>query len=129
MQATTTGAHRELIAGLLVDHSARGLALRGRPVTHPEIIEVRSATEAAILDCVDQDTGRGLFDAATGERLPDVPVVRDGQRDLTSAVVVSVVAPLMCHCEADRAPDAIALGVTTALVAVGPRGGTRWCRW
>ncbi|MEZ5230269.1 MAG: hypothetical protein R2710_27475 [Acidimicrobiales bacterium] len=61
---------------------------RGRPTTHPEIIEVRSATEIAILDCSEQDTGRGLFVVETGERLDDIPTVRDGQRDLTSAVMV-----------------------------------------
>lgn len=85
---TMAGAHLELIEGLLVDHADRGLALRGRPTTHPEIIEVRSATEVAILDCSEQDTGRGLFVVETGERLDDIPAVSDGQRDLTSAVMV-----------------------------------------
>lgn len=85
---TMTGAHLELIEGLLVDHANRGLALRGRAVTHPEVIEVRSATELAILDCSEQDTGRGLFVVASGERLSDVATVREGQRDLTSAVMV-----------------------------------------
>ncbi|MCP3858925.1 MAG: hypothetical protein GY704_04675, partial [Phycisphaeraceae bacterium] len=78
----------ELINGLLTDHADRGLALRGRATTHPEIIEVRSATEVAILDCSDQDPGRGLFVVETGERLSDIPAVRDGQRDLTSAVML-----------------------------------------
>lgn len=85
---TMTGAHLELIQGLLADHAERGLALRGRAATHPEVIEVRSATEVAILDCSEQDTGRGLFDAESGERLSDIPRVREGQMDLTSAVMV-----------------------------------------
>ena len=85
---TMTGVHLELIEGLLVDHANRGLALRGRAATHPEVIEVRSATEVAILDCGEQDTGRGLFVVASGERLSDIALVREGQRDLTSAVMV-----------------------------------------
>lgn len=85
---TMTGAQLDLIAGLLADHANRGLALRGRATTHPEIIEVRSATEVAILDCSEQDPGRGLFVIETGERLDDIPAVRDGQLDLTSAVMV-----------------------------------------
>ena len=85
---TMTGAHLDLVSGLLADHADRGLALRGRPRTHPEIIEVRSATEVVVLDCVEQDPGRGVFVLETGERLDDIPVVRDGQRDLTSAVMV-----------------------------------------
>ncbi len=88
VQQTMAGAYLELIEGLLIDHATRGLALRGRPITHPELIEVRSATEVAILDCRNQDTGRGLFDIESGERLGDIPVVREGQRDLGSAVMV-----------------------------------------
>lgn len=85
---TMSGAHLELIQGLLADHAERGLALRGRAATHPEVIEVRSATEVAILDCSEQDPGRGLFDAESGDRLSDIPAVREGQLDLTSAVMV-----------------------------------------
>ena len=87
---TMAGDHLTLIEGLLMDHADRGLALRGRAETHPEVIEVRSATEIAILDCATQDPGRGLFVIETGERLDDIPVVREGQRDLTSAVMVLI---------------------------------------
>lgn len=85
---TMAGAHLDLVSRLLADHADRGLALRGRPRTHPEIIEVRSATEVVVLDCVEQDPGRGVFVVETGERLGDIPDVRDGQRDLSSAVMV-----------------------------------------
>lgn len=87
VEQTMTGIHLDLISGLLVDHEANGLELRGRAETRPEIVEVRSATEVAILDCAIQDPDRGLYDA-TGERLADIPPVRDGQTDLTSAVMI-----------------------------------------
>ena len=85
---TMTGIHLDLIAGLVVDHEQQGLVLRGRAETRPEVVEVRSATEIAILDCSIQDVGRGLFDGATGDRLPDIPTVSEGQTDLTSAVMI-----------------------------------------
>jgi len=84
---TTTGDQRALIRGLLEDHQARRLVLRGRPETHPEIIEVRSPTELVILDCQLQDPERGLFVAATGERLPNIAPIREDQRDIVSAVM------------------------------------------
>lgn len=79
---------RGFIVELLEAHRARGVALRGQPTTHPEIIEVRSPTELVILSCLEPDPDYGLYDVATGERLPDEPVVREGQRDLQSAVLV-----------------------------------------
>lgn len=85
---TTTGIHLDLLEGLLVDHEDQGLVLRGRAQTRPEVVEVRSATEIAILDCALQDPGRGLYDAETGERLLDIPAVAEGQTDLTSAVMI-----------------------------------------
>ncbi|MDH3571621.1 MAG: hypothetical protein OER89_15730, partial [Gemmatimonadota bacterium] len=78
---TATGAHYDLIFELLVDHEARGLELRGRPETHPEVFEYRSPTEVVIVDCQLTDPERGLFVTATGERLPDVAPIVPGQRD------------------------------------------------
>jgi hypothetical protein len=76
------------IRDLLVEHRDRGVALRGRQTSHPEIIEVRSATDVAILDCHDQDPERGVFDLETGERLDDIAPIDEGQRDLHSAVML-----------------------------------------
>jgi hypothetical protein len=79
---------REFIVELLEEHQARDVALRGQPTTHPEVIEVRSPTELVILSCSEPAPGYGLYDVATGERLPDEPVTREGQRDLQSAVMI-----------------------------------------
>jgi len=79
---------KSLIVGLLTDHKQRGVALRGRPVLHPEVIEVRSPTELVILSCSEADPAYGLYDLDSGKRLPDEPPVRKGQRDLESAVMV-----------------------------------------
>ena len=76
------------IVGLLEQHEIQGVALRGQPTTHAEVIEVRSPTELVLLSCSEPDPNYGLFDVDTGERLPDEPLVRDGQRDLQSAVMV-----------------------------------------
>jgi len=76
------------IVGLLEEHEARGVALRGQPTTHPEVIEVRSPTELVILSCLEPNPDYGLYDLDTGERLPDEQPVREGQRDLESAVMV-----------------------------------------
>ena len=79
---------RSLVVDLLDDYEARGAALRGEPTTHPEVIEVRSATELVILDCNEPDIDYGVYDLETGERLADEPAVREGQRNLRSAVMV-----------------------------------------
>ena len=79
---------RSLIVDLLGDHQARGVALRGRPVLHPEVIEVRSPTELVILSCMEPATEYGVYDIESGERLDDVAPVRNGQRNLESAVMV-----------------------------------------
>ncbi|MEX1004166.1 MAG: hypothetical protein WD156_02200, partial [Acidimicrobiia bacterium] len=76
-----------LIVELLGDHATRGAALRGQPTLHPEVIEVRSPTEVVILNCLEPAVDYGLYDVATGERLDDVPAVRNGQRNLESAVM------------------------------------------
>ena len=77
-----------LMVDLIAEHETRGAALRGRPTTHPEVIEVRGPTELVILSCVEPDPAYGLYDLDTGARLGDVPVVREGQRNLESAVMV-----------------------------------------
>jgi hypothetical protein len=77
-----------LVVALLSDHEARGAALRGRPSLHPEVIEVRSPTEVVILSCLEPSPEYGLYDIDTGERLDDVPAVRDGQKNLESAVMI-----------------------------------------
>ena len=76
------------VISLLEEHEARGVAFRTSPITHAEVIEVRSATELVILDCYEPDPADGLYDLATGERLPDEPTIREGQRNLRSAVMV-----------------------------------------
>jgi hypothetical protein len=78
------------IVGLLEEHAARGVALRGRPQLHPEVIEVRGLDELVILSCSEPHPDYGVYDLDTGERLPDEPPVRPGQRDLQSAVMVLV---------------------------------------
>ena len=79
---------KSFIVDLVKEHEAKGVALRGRPATHPEVIEVRSPTELVILDCFEPAHDFGLYDLDTGERIPgDVPV-REGQRNLRSAVMV-----------------------------------------
>lgn len=88
VRQTLTGEQLVLVESLLADHAERGLALRGRAEDHPEVIEVRSPTEVAILDCMAQDPTRGLYEVATGERLGDIPPIVEGQLDLTSAVMV-----------------------------------------
>jgi hypothetical protein len=83
-----TEPQKSFIVGLLEEHQDRGVALRGQPTIHPEVVEVRSPTEVVILSCSEPDPAYGLYDVETGERLPDEPAVRDGQRDLQSAVMV-----------------------------------------
>ena len=83
-----TDPQKSFIVGLLEEHQSQGIALRGQPTTHPEVIEVRSPTEVVILSCSEPDPSYGLYDIGTGERLPDEPPVQDGQRDLQSAVMV-----------------------------------------
>jgi len=79
---------RGFIVGLLEEHQTSGVALRGQPATHPEVIEVRSPTELVILSCNQPNPDFGLYDVVTGERLPDEPLIREGQRDLQSAVMI-----------------------------------------
>jgi hypothetical protein len=79
---------KSFIVGILEDHKIRGVALRGQPTTHAEVIEVRSPTEVVILDCLEPALDFGLYDLATKERLPDEPPIREGQRNLRSAVMV-----------------------------------------
>jgi hypothetical protein len=73
---------------LLAEHAERGVALRSDPTTHPEVVEMRSPSELVILDCYEPGPDDGVYDLETGERLPDEPEVRSGQRNLRSAVMV-----------------------------------------
>lgn len=75
------------VRDLLEEYATRGAALRGRPTTHPEVVEVRGSDELVILSCIEPHPEYGLFDLDTDERLPDEPVVESGQRDLESAVM------------------------------------------
>lgn len=77
-----------VVVELLTEHQERGAALRGQPTLHPEVIEVRSPTEVVILSCLEPDPEYGLYDVDSGERLDDVPPVREGQTNLESAVMV-----------------------------------------
>jgi hypothetical protein len=79
---------RGFIVGLLEEHAARGVALRGQPTTHQEVIEVRSPSELVILSCLEPDPDYGLYDLDTNQRLAEEPAVKEGQRDLESAVMV-----------------------------------------
>ena len=79
---------RTFIVDLLEEHVDRGAALRGHPQTHPEVVEVLGGNQLVILDCFEPSLDFGLYDLETGERLPDEPPVRDGQRNLRSAVMV-----------------------------------------
>ncbi len=79
---------KSFIVGLLQEHQSQGVALRGQPNVHPEVIEVRSPTELVILSCSEPDPNFGLYALASGDRLPDEAAVREGQRDLQSAVMV-----------------------------------------
>lgn len=79
---------KTVITDLLVDHQARGVALRGPPVLHSEVIEVRSPGELVILSCLEPAPDYGVYDVDSAERLDDVPSVRSGQRNLESAVMV-----------------------------------------
>ncbi len=54
---------KSFIVGLLQEHQSRGVALRGQPTVHPEVIEVRSPTEVVILSCSEPDPEYGLYDA------------------------------------------------------------------
>jgi hypothetical protein len=84
---TSTDPQRTFNRDLLAGYRDRGAALRGRPQTHPEIIDVRSPQEVVVLDCQLQDPARGLYDIKSGERLPDIPPMKVGQRDLRSTVL------------------------------------------
>jgi hypothetical protein len=79
---------KSFIVALLEKHAAQGVALRGQPTIHPEVIEVRNPTELVILSCLEPDPDYGIYDPDSGERLGDVPPVRAGQRNLESAVMV-----------------------------------------
>jgi hypothetical protein len=80
--------HLSFIIGQLEVYEARGAALRGRPTLHPEVTQVISPTRLVISSCNERNPAYGLYDLATGDRLPDVPPVVEGERTLQSAVMV-----------------------------------------
>lgn len=82
-----TDPQLSFVRELLEEYEVRGAALRGRPKTHAEVVEVRGPAELVILSCIEPNPDYGLFDLETGERLPDEPAVKSGQRDLESAVM------------------------------------------
>lgn len=88
LDAVLAEPQKTFIIGLLEQHRTRGVALRGQPTIYPEVIEVRSPTELVILSCNEPDPDFGLYDAESGERLPDESPAREGQRDLQSAVMM-----------------------------------------
>lgn len=88
LDAVLVEPQKSFIVALLEQHAAQGIALRGQPTVHPEVIEVRNPTELVILSCLEPDPAYGLYDLDTGERLSDEPLTKEGQRDLESAVIV-----------------------------------------
>jgi hypothetical protein len=83
-----TEPQNSFIVGLLDQHRTQGVALRGQPTTHPEVIEVHSPTELVVLDCFEPALDFGLYDLDTGELVSSNAPVRVGQRNLRSAVMV-----------------------------------------
>jgi len=88
LDAVLAEPQRSFVVGILEQHAYQGIALRGQPTIHPEVIEVRNPTELVILSCLEPDPAYGLYDLSSGERLDTVPLVREGQRDIQSAVMV-----------------------------------------
>ena len=82
IEATTTGSFTDFLGPLLADDLAKNQALRGRAMNFPEIIEVHSEFTVVIFDCQLQDTERGLYDIDTGERLPGIDEISEGQKDV-----------------------------------------------
>ena len=79
-------AYRIFLEGLIAEMIERGIALRGRVGTHPELSEFGLGT-AVILDCQSIPPERGTFDLVTGERQDDIEVV-EGQRDIDQTFLV-----------------------------------------
>jgi hypothetical protein len=88
LEETTAEPQLSFIRDLLIEHRAEGLALRGRQISHPEIIEVRSAAEVVILDCHELDPEQGLFEMSTGRRVEGVTETEKGDLGLQSAVML-----------------------------------------
>ena len=88
LDAVLAEPQKSFIVGILEQHAAQGIALRGQPTIHPEVIEVRSPTELVVLSCLEPDPDYGLYDIDTGDRLADEPPTKEGQRDLESAAMV-----------------------------------------
>jgi hypothetical protein len=84
---TTTGKREQAIREQLRTDQQQNRAFRGRPETHPEVIQVHSDTEVVILDCQLQDPGWGIYDRASGELTGESAPVPPGRRDQRSAVM------------------------------------------
>ena len=88
--ARTTGPHREILSELYADLQGKSLYFRGRPETHPEVVEVLPDWSVVILDCALMDgSGWGFYDVATGEPTDYDKPIADGERDLRSAVMAN----------------------------------------
>ena len=86
---TTTGEQRDLLVSVLTTAAEEGWIFRGRPETHPEVVEVQSPTEMTMLDCQLVDTDEGFYEQESGARVDGLidPKI-EGQRDIRSATMV-----------------------------------------
>lgn len=88
---TTTEPQLQHFRALLERGEAEGFVVRGRPETHPEVIEFIGFGRVVVLDCQGADPTHGAYDRATGERRIDlIPLAREGQTDLRSTVLTFV---------------------------------------
>lgn len=84
----TTGQHFEVMTELYADLQDRGLYFKGRPQTHPEVVEVMRDWSVVVLDCMAMPEDWGVYEIETGERTDDAePVGEEGRIDLRSAIV------------------------------------------
>lgn len=78
---TTTGRQTDLTVDRLEQFKEQGKVFRLGVAAAPEIVGVDSLTQVTILDCQQLTEGHGVFDAASGERLEDVPPISEGERE------------------------------------------------
>jgi len=84
VSGTMAGEQHEVVVSLLSDLRDRGAALRGRPETHAEMIDL-GIGRAVVRDCQLIPQDHGVYDLESGERQDDIPPVEPGQRDIRSA--------------------------------------------